>query len=311
MISVSLRDISLDIGGNPILMNINTELCGPGCVVLFGPNGAGKSTLLKAITGMIQPQKGDVVINGFNIRNNREKVLELIGAHIEPGTFYPQLTGREILNFMEKMRPKLEGNSYLDSSSIIDRLGMRLFADKKISTYSTGMRRKLSVAAAAICSPPVIILDEPTDGLDPASSRQVNELIRYLHMEMGRLIIMTSHDLEGAEAISTRKLILIDGKIVFDSDSTQSVINLKIKVSNPQDLDNKILIGKDFVLKGQLLVIRNLEKIEVNRIIRDVASCTDVDSISLQSDFREYYESYLENDQKKVSEFKNKEQWSP
>ena len=298
MISVSLRDISLDIEADPILLNINTELSGPGCVVLFGPNGAGKSTLLKAITGMIQPQRGDVVINGFSIRNKREKVLELIGAHIEPGTFYPQLTGREILNFMEKMRHNLKGNSELDTSSLIDRLGMGLFADKRISTYSTGMRRKLSVAAAAICSPPVIILDEPTDGLDPSSSRQVNELIRYLYREMGRLVIMTSHDLEGAETISTRKLIMIDGKIVFDSDSTQSMINLRVTVSNPQDLDKKILIGKDFVLKGQLLIIRNLEKLEVNRIIRDVALCTNVDSISLQSDFKEYYESYLENEQK-------------
>lgn len=295
MNSVSIQNVSLKIGKIPILMDISAEFAGPGNVVLFGPNGAGKSTLLKAISGMVEPQNGDVLINGLDMRKNREGGLENLGAHIEPGSFYPQLTGSEVLNFMEKVRGNRGNCRGLGSHELIERLGMADYADSKIRTYSTGMRRKLSVAAAVICAPPIILLDEPTDGLDPASSKSVKDLIHFLHREKDCLIISTSHDLEGAEAVSTRNLVLIGGKIVFDSHSAGKLVTIKLVVSNPKDIDQHILGNYDHEVEGQTIRVRNIEKKDISGILRDLVVKLRVESVSIQSEFQRFYESYLTN----------------
>lgn len=299
MNSVSLNNITMMIGKNPILLDVSVEFEGPGNVVLFGPNGAGKSTLLKTISGLVQPQSGSVILNGFNMSRNREEGLEQLGAHIEPGSFYPHLTGREVLNLMEKMRGGEANCHGLDSHTLIENLGMSEYSDRKIRTYSTGMLRKLSIAAAVIGAPPIILLDEPTDGLDPSSSKSVRDLIQFLHKEKKCLVITTSHDLEGAEAVSSRKLVLFGGRIVFDSLSAGELVTIKLVVLDPKDIVQKNLGNYDIEIKGQNVFVKNLQKRDVSDILRDIVVKLRVESVSVQSEFQRFYESYLSSVTKK------------
>ncbi len=293
MNTVSIRGVTLKIGETTILEKVNAELSGSGNSVLFGPNGAGKSSLLKAMTGMILPQKGDVIINGASIRNDREEALGYIGAHIEPGSFYPQLTGREVLNFTEKIRCGKSGGCELGANALIERLHMAEYADRKVGTYSTGMRRNLAVATAAMCAPPVVILDEPTDGLDPASTMRMNGLMEFLHKEKQCLLITTSHDIEGAELISTRKLILMDGTIVFDSEEKGDRLTVRFEVSNPGRPGFPLFNDFEVEREGSSMVVRNISRSQVGHVLREVANSCEISSVAFESEFRQFYESFL------------------
>lgn len=297
MNSISVEGLSLRIGGSMILNRVSADISGHGVIVLFGPNGAGKSTLLKAITGLVQPDEGRVTINGYAIDRQREDALSQIGAHIEPGSFYPHLSAREVLEFIEKIRSKSVDSS-LTSNGIIEKLGMSKYADTPISTYSTGMKRLLAVASAAVCAPNIILLDEPTDGLDPVATRKVSELISYLDKEVGSLIIITSHDIEQAESIATRKLILMNGEIMFDSLSSSDNLVLKVNVSNPEGLKPDLLAGLKYELRQNTLAVMDLKREELSRVIQAVSGVLKIQSVSVGSQFRQFYESYIEKNGK-------------
>ncbi len=298
MTTLSIRNISLNIGKTPILENVNTEISGSGNIVLFGPNGAGKSSLLKIITGIIDPLEGDVIVNGFSIINEREKALSQLGAHIEPGSFYPQLTGREVLSLIEKIRSNGKASCDLSAEDMINRLSMNEYADKKIGTYSTGMRRNLAVASAVVCAPPIILLDEPTDGLDPLSTARMNDLMFFLHNEKNCLLVTTSHDIEGAELISTRKLILMYGSIVFDSKKESNRVTMRLTVSNPRAMNSDILGAHETEFLGSTVLIKNLKRQEIGGVLRELSGALDIENISFETEFRNFYESFLKNGKK-------------
>lgn len=297
MSSLSIRNLSLSFGGQSILEDVSTEISGPGNVVLFGPNGAGKSSLLKSIAGIISPQNGEVIINGFSTRNQREKALAQIGAHIEPGSFYPQLTGKEILSFIEKMRGRAKGSDKLSAEFLIESLGMSEYADKRLRTYSSGMRRMLSVASAVVSTPPIVLLDEPTDGLDPVSSKRVTSLIGQLHHEKNCLIVTTSHDIEEAESMATRKLILMNRKIVFDSSNSDKKVAVTMTVSDPENLKPGMLNGHNYTINGNSVQISDLEEHRMGETLRIITGMLNVESVTIGSEFRQFYESFIEESQ--------------
>ena len=179
----------------------------------LGPNGAGKTTTIKMMCGLLRPTSGTVTIDGFDIQKDPLRAKALLGLVPDTPVLYKKLTGREFVRFV--------GDLYSVPTATIDKrvedllrlLDMSEAADDLIETYSHGMRQKASLMAALIHDPKLVILDEPTVGLDPRSARVVKDVLKAL-CQMGKTVFMSTHILEIAERVCDRVGIINKGKLV-------------------------------------------------------------------------------------------------
>jgi ABC-2 type transport system ATP-binding protein len=196
----------------------------PGEIFGFlGPNGAGKSTTIKMLTGMLQPQEGSISVLGIDLSGKREEVQGRIGVCFEEKNLYPELTARENLEFFAR----LFGLSDFDVGSALERVGLLERGKERVKTYSKGMRQRLMVARAFINEPDILFLDEPTDGLDPVSSRAIRTIVKE-EAGRGAAVVLTTHDMAEADLLSDRVAFINEGKIV----AIDTPENLKIKHGN-------------------------------------------------------------------------------
>ncbi len=179
----------------------------------LGPNGAGKSTTMRMLTGFIEPTAGTATVAGFDIRREAREVKRSIGYLPESAPSYQEMTVREFLSFIAEVR------RIKDTRSALDRMRQVCFLDdvwnKPIETLSKGYRQRVGFAQALIHDPAVLVLDEPTDGLDPNQKHEVRQLIRS--MARDKTIILSTHILEEVQAICERVIIIAHGKIVEDA----------------------------------------------------------------------------------------------
>lgn len=176
----------------------------------LGPNGAGKTTTIRMILDLITPTKGQVRLFGQPVRHHAG-VLNRVGALVEGATFYPYLTGRKNLEVLART------GGYFDPAriqSLLELVGMADRADRPARGYSTGMKQRMGVAAALLGNPDLVILDEPTNGLDPAGIQDMRSLIRRLVDEQGKTVFLSSHMLNEVEQICDRVAIINRGKLV-------------------------------------------------------------------------------------------------
>ncbi len=193
----------------------------PGEILGFlGPNGAGKSTTIKMLTGLLTPDTGSIHILGNEMSVDDPEVQARIGVCFEEKNLYLNMTGRENLKFFSR----LFGLKNFDTDTLLRRVDLAQRADDRVSKYSKGMRQRLMVARAIINSPDVLFLDEPTDGLDPVSSRTLRNVIKE-HAERGAAVLLTTHDMWEADELSDRVAFLNEGKL-FAVDTPD---NLKMK----------------------------------------------------------------------------------
>lgn len=189
--------------------------CSPGEVLGFlGPNGAGKSTTMKMITGFVTPSAGTASVCGHDIIKEPIEVKKRVGYLPEGAPSYPEMTPLSFLEFIADIR-ELDGQqrkSRMDE--IISRLHLGPVLNQSIETLSKGFKRRVGLAQAILHDPEVLILDEPTDGLDPNQKHEVRELIRS--MAKDKLIIISTHILEEVEAVCSRAIIIADGAILAD-----------------------------------------------------------------------------------------------
>lgn len=183
-------------------------------VGLVGPNGAGKTTIIKLILGLVKITKGNVYINGLNIEKNFVKAIEKVGAIVENPDLYMYLSGYDNL--------KITANNYKNISKerineVIKIVGLENRIKDKVSTYSLGMRQRLGIAEAIINNPQLLILDEPTNGLDVEGIIEIRNLIKELSKK-GIAILVSSHNLSEIGNICSRIIAVKNGKIVEDSD---------------------------------------------------------------------------------------------
>ncbi len=187
----------------------------PGEILGFlGPNGAGKSTTMKMITGFIDPTHGSISIWGSDIQDDKLAAQKHIGYLPEGTPAYDEMTPRGFLDFIAEVRgfTKTERLVRIEHVSKIMSLGSVL--DQRIETLSKGFKRRVGLAQAIIHDPDVLILDEPTDGLDPNQKHQVREMIRGLSKD--KIVIISTHILEEVSAVCTRAIIIAEGKILSD-----------------------------------------------------------------------------------------------
>ena len=182
---------------------------------LLGHNGAGKSTTLGMLLGQVFPDAGTVTIGGHDAQRQRAKALARVGAIFETPAFYDYLTGRRNLRILcDYTAPPRKGR--LDE--VIELVNLGDAIDAQVSTYSHGMRQRLALAQALLPDPELLILDEPSDGLDPEGIRDMRALMRRLSREMGLTLLFSSHLLAEVEALCDRVAVMRKGRLVFEGE---------------------------------------------------------------------------------------------
>ncbi len=180
----------------------------------LGPNGAGKSTTMKIITGFLAPSAGRVRIDGFDIGAEPLQAKALIGYLPEGAPSYGDMTTREFLRFIARVRGFRGGEAERRIAKVMGDVALESVAGQTIETLSKGFKRRVGLAQAILHDPKVLILDEPTDGLDPNQKNQVRELIRNLAKD--KIVVISTHILEEVAAVCTRAIIIDEGRIVAD-----------------------------------------------------------------------------------------------
>lgn len=187
----------------------------PGEVLGFlGPNGAGKSTTMKMLTGFLEPTSGEVSVMGHDMSKESLAARRLIGYLPEGAPSYADMTVQASLEFIGNVRGFSGRELGERIASVVSQVELESVLKKRIETLSKGFRRRLGLAQALLHDPKILILDEPTDGLDPNQKHHVRELIRNLAKD--KIVIVSTHILEEVSAVCTRAMILAQGKILFD-----------------------------------------------------------------------------------------------
>lgn len=219
----------------------------------LGPNGAGKSTTMKMLLGLTEPSNGTFSVNGKNFPADRLAILKSVGSLIESPSFYANLTGRENLDIIRRILG-------LDKRSVdeaLELVGLREFGNRLAKKYSLGMKQRLGLASALIGKPPILILDEPTNGLDPAGIHEIRNLIKSLPSLYDCTILISSHMLSEIELMADDIGILNHGRLLFEGsleDLRQSAARAGYSTDNLENVFLSI-IEKDNTERKQRAVL--------------------------------------------------------
>ncbi len=211
MMELEAANLSKKYGNFYALQDFNLDVHKGECVALLGPNGAGKSTLLKISTNIIHPTRGTLKIAGINVQDDPMKALEKVGPLVELPEFYPYLNGTEILNFVCKVKGASKEKIKDEIERLSSMLKMEEFINKKSGSYSRGMKQRLALACSMTMDPELLILDEPTFGLDPRGMREFIEIIRDINVKGGKTVILSTHLISEAREIADKVVIINHG----------------------------------------------------------------------------------------------------
>ena len=208
---VKLRNVTKTIKGRTIIDSISFEVHKGEVFGFLGPNGAGKTTTIRMIVGLISLTEGDIEIAGKSIKKDFEQAVKHVGAIVENPEMYKFLSGYQNLIHYARMT---KGITKKKISEVVDLVGLTDRINDKVKTYSLGMRQRLGLAQCLLHDPDVLILDEPTNGLDPAGMREIRDHLRMLAKEKNMAVIVSSHLLSEMEMMCDRIAIIQDGKLV-------------------------------------------------------------------------------------------------
>ena len=208
---VKIENLTKTIKGRTIIDSISFEVHKGEVFGFLGPNGAGKTTTIRMIVGLMKITSGDIKIAGYSIQKNFEKAVSSIGAIVENPEMYKFLTGYQNLRQYARMT---KGITEAKIDEVVELVGLSDRIDDKVKTYSLGMRQRLGLAQCLLHDPDVLILDEPTNGLDPAGIREIRDYIRMLAKDKGMAVIVSSHLLSEMEMMCDRIGIIQNGKLI-------------------------------------------------------------------------------------------------
>lgn len=208
---LELKNVSKIMGKRKIVENINFDINSGEIFGFLGPNGAGKTTTIKMITGLLKIDEGEIFINGKNVKTNFEEALSSVGGIIENPEMYGYLSGRDNLEIYGRMHGQVSKDRINEVINLV-KLDNRI--DDKVKKYSLGMRQRLGLAQALLHSPKLLILDEPTNGLDPVGIKELRDTLRELAEKEGLAVLVSSHLLSEMELMCDRFGIIDSGKII-------------------------------------------------------------------------------------------------
>jgi ABC-2 type transport system ATP-binding protein len=244
-VTLSVRHLRKTIGRKEIIKGLNFELKKGEVFGFLGPNGAGKTTTIRMLTGLIRPTDGTISICGYDVRKEFTKAMQYLGCIVENPELYPFLSGWDNLVHFANMLPSVTEKKIKETVAFV---GLDKRIHDKVKTYSLGMRQRLGIAQALLNSPKVLILDEPTNGLDPAGIREMREFIRNLAEKEGLSVLVSSHLLGEIQQLCDRVAIMLDGEII----RVDSVENLLTK-------QEKLVWKVDPLLEGKAVLERTTE----------------------------------------------------
>lgn len=214
----------------------------------LGPNGAGKTTTIKMLLGLVKPTNGDIKIFGQDLKTNRLNILKQIGSLVESPSYYGHLTGYENLEIIRRMLNVPRKNI----DEVLEIVRLKNQKEKLVKNYSLGMKQRLGIASSLLAFPKLLILDEPTNGLDPSGIHEIRELIKELPSKYGMTVIISSHLLSEIDHIATQVGIIQNGVLIFQDDIAklrqQSNSIIRMKVDNLSDA-HKILLRNEIFAK--------------------------------------------------------------
>ena len=223
---IKVRNVNKSINGKKILKDISFDVFEGDIVGLVGPNGAGKSTLLKVMTGLYSYDSGEIMYYDYDLKDDFEKAMSIVGTLIESPDLYKNLSGRDNLKIFKSMFKDIDDNTINEIVKIVE---MEKYLGKKFKTYSLGMKERLGIANALINKPKILILDEPTNGLDPVGIKNILNMLKSMK---DTTIIISSHLLSEIEIFCNRLIFINNGEIVnikyIDNNSSKKNIMFEV-----------------------------------------------------------------------------------
>lgn len=296
MNAVEIQGVSQRYGSMTVLHDLNLTLAEGEVLGLFGHNGAGKTTSMKLILGLLAPSEGQVKVLGR--APNDPQVRRQLGYLPENVTFYPQLSGRETLRHFAR----LKGAALGQVDELFEQVGLAHAADRRVKTYSKGMRQRLGLAQALLGEPKLLLLDEPTVGLDPIATQDLYQLIDRLR-QRGTSIILCSHVLPGVEAHINRAAILAKGRLQAVGSLSQlraeAGLPVRIRASGISERDSWLQRWTDAGHSARGLSETSLEVVAINGhklvLLRQLLGESEPEDIEIhQPSLEDLYRYYME-----------------
>jgi ABC-type multidrug transport system ATPase subunit len=228
---IQVKELSKDFGEIKAVDRLSFSVPAGQVYGFLGQNGAGKSTTIRMMLTLVRPTSGSIEIFGMNLQKHRKEILRQVGAIIERPDLYKYLTALENLRIFAAMSGvRVSEKKLMDQLQMV---GLAERAHSKVKTYSQGMKQRLGIATALVHDPQLIILDEPTNGLDPQGIADIRHLILHLSHDLGKTLVVSSHLLNEVELIANSMIIidkgkkLVEGKVTELFDPSQTVVELK------------------------------------------------------------------------------------
>ena len=262
-------------GSFTALDNLNLKIEGAKCVGFLGPNGAGKTTTLKLLTDMIFPTAGDALLNGVSVRASRKQALADAGVLIETPEIYPSLTPNEALEMVADLRGVPASQRADRIRTVLGEVKMSDWANQKVGRMSKGMKQRINIAAALVHDPQLLLLDEPSTGLDPRGMAEVRSIVRDLKKSR-RLIFMSSHILSEVVDVCDEVALIDRGKLLF-CDSLENVTarfangHSSVDVSFARPVPPEVVAGKIGTIPG----VANVHSLDPKRVRLQFAGGAD------------------------------------
>ena len=273
MASVDVKGVSKNYGNIAALKNINLSLDTNGCIGILGPNGAGKTTLMKLITNIIKPSTGEILVNGTNVSNDPSAALRTVGSIIEQPEFYTYLTAYETMMFVCRIKGGAKEYCVSEIERVSEITEVNGFLNRKTGTYSRGMKQRLALAVALINNPDVIVLDEPTFGLDPKGMSEIRNALNRIREQRNSIIILSTHLISEVKELCDRVIIMDEGSIVYDSEVDSVDKSLRVRFYEvPADGLNSIANEPVIEDGGKTAIFRVRKEVPNYMIIGDLMS---------------------------------------
>lgn len=279
--AIKVRNVSKEINGRKILDNINFDIYEGEIVGLVGPNVAGKSTLLKIMSGLYPNDEGLVEYYSIDLKHNYEKAMSLVGTLIESPDLYKNLSGFDNLELFKSMFKDVDEKRIKEIVEIVE---MEKHLGKKFKTYSLGMKERLGIAASLINKPKILILDEPTNGLDPIGVKNVMNLLKEMK---GTTILISSHLLSEIEQLCDRVIFINSGKIVsiktLDKSSNKKNVTFEVN-----DFSKAKLLLYNYCINDNLEVYETdetISKLTEKLVFNNIKVYRIYENDSLKNDF--------------------------
>jgi ABC-type multidrug transport system ATPase subunit len=249
------RQLGKRYGKRWAVKNLNLEVFCSDVFGFLGPNGAGKSTTIRMILSLIKPTEGATEIFGNSLKSHRSEALRRVGGIVEKPDFYQYLSAYKNLEIVGALSGDVKRKRIFE---VLDLVGLSDRATDRVKTYSHGMKQRLGIAQALISDPELVILDEPTNGLDPQGMKEVRDLIMHLSRDQKKTIILSSHLLNEIEMVANRMAIIHNGELVVQGDVNALLDEGEKYVILQAEPRQKVLS----VLKRQKRILKNISEKE-------------------------------------------------